>query len=413
VPLPELVSSSTEVAAIARACEAAGAAAIDLEFVSQDRYRPDLALVQVAWAASEASESPAAVEVRLIDPLAVDVAPLIELMGGAIDVIAHAPRQDLQILASRFGLRARRVFDTQTAAAFAQHGDQVGYARLVEAVLGDRLGKEAQWTDWLRRPLGESQLRYAEGDVRYLPALARALGARLDALGRRAWAMEESDAISEVAFRAAQLRPDDAWREIAGARSLELAGRAVARRLASWRFTTAEAGNKPPSWILGDKALIELARARPGDERALRAIKLPESARRYAADLIAAVVAAGNDDRAGLEIEGGGGGSPGPRAQVWEEVLVALVQAASEDTGIPARYLATRGDAEDVARLLEARVDRAWDEVAHPLLRGWRREVVGDQVLAWLRGDAALVADPSRTTGVRLAPRTSADGRRP
>lgn len=395
MPLPELVTSEAEVAQIARACEAAGAIAIDLEFVSQDRYRPDLALVQVAWIEG------GVVEVRLVDPLAVDVAPVVALCGGAIAVIAHAPRQDLQILAARFGVRARRVFDTQTAAAFAQQGDQVGYARLVEAVLGDKLGKEAQWTDWLRRPLGADQLRYADADVRYLPALAEELGRRLDALGRREWALEESDAIAEVAHRAAKLQPDDAWREVGGARHLDLDGRAAARRLAAWRFTHAETHNKPPSWILGDKALIELARVRPRDERGLRAVKLPESARRHGAEIVGAIAAAEHEDRGGLEL-GAATGPGGTRAQVWEEIVLALVQAASEETGIPARYLGTRGDVEDLSRALEARIDRAWGEVVHPMLRGWRREVVGERVLSWLRGDAALIADPDATSGVRL-----------
>jgi ribonuclease D len=398
VPLPELVTSEAVVADIARACAAAGAAAIDLEFVSQDRYRPDLALVQIAW------EEGADVHVRLVDPLAVDVRPIVALMDGAIDVIAHAPRQDLGILATRFGLRARRVFDTQTAAAFAQYGDQVGYARLIEAVLGEKLGKESQWTDWLKRPLREDQLRYADGDVRYLPAVARALGAKLDALGRRAWVIEESDAIAEVAHRAATMSPDDAWREVGGARHLDLAGRAAARRLASWRQAHAEEHNKPPSWIIGDKALVELARARPKDDRGLRAVKLPDSARRHAAALLAAIEVADGDERTGLEL-GAIAGQGGTRAPVWEEIVVALVQAASEETGIPARYIATRGDAEDVARALEARADRAYDEIDHPLLRGWRREVTGARLLAWLRGDAALVADPAATTGLRLMDR--------
>ncbi|HTJ44671.1 MAG TPA: HRDC domain-containing protein [Kofleriaceae bacterium] len=406
MPLPELVTSEASVAAIARACEEAGAIALDLEFVSQDRYRPDLALVQVAW------KSGADVEVRLVDPLSVDVAPVIALCGGAVAVIVHAPRQDLQILASRFGLRARRVFDTQTAAAFAQLGDQVGYARAVEAVIGEKLGKESQWTDWLRRPLVEDQLRYADADVRYLPALAETLAGKLDALGRHEWALEESDAIAEVAYRAAMLAPDDAWREVGGVRHLDLDGRAAARRLAAWRLRAAEAQNKPVSWIIGDKAIVEIARVRPRDEKALRAVKLPESARRYAAELIAAVAMAEQDPREGLELGTALGlsGSGGTRAAVWEEIIIALVQASSEETGIPARYLGTRGDVEDLARALEARiapasgglVDLAWEEVAHPMLRGWRREVIGSKVLAWLRGDAALYADPSATSGVRL-----------
>jgi ribonuclease D len=215
--------------------------------------------------------------------------------------------------------------------------------------------------------------------------------------------LEESDAIAQVAYEAATALPDDAWREVGGVRHLDLAGRAAARRLAAWRQRYAEAHNKPPSWIVGDKAIVELARARPRDEKGLRAVKLPESARRHAAEMMEQIAASAGDDRAGLEL-GPLPGQAGTRAPVWEEIIVALVQAASEETGIPARYLATRGDAEDLARALEARGDRAWDAIDHALLRGWRREVVGAQVLAWLRGDAALVADPAATTGLRLRP---------
>src|SRR5205085_1689314 len=111
------------------------------------------------------------------------------------------------------------------------------------------------------------QLRYADADVRHLPAVAAALGAKLGGLGRHAWAIAESDAIAEIAYRAARIEPDEVWREVAGVRHLEPAGRAAARRLAAWRQELALAENKPPSWIIGDKALVELARVRPRDER--------------------------------------------------------------------------------------------------------------------------------------------------
>jgi ribonuclease D len=402
-PLPALVTDPAEVAAIAGACAAAGTMALDVEFVSQDRFRPDLALVQVAWCPDG---DPASVEVRLLDPTAVDVGPVIALCGGAVAVIAHAPRQDLQILGARFGVRARRVFDTQTAAAFAHHGDQVGYGRLVEAVLGVRLGKEAQWTDWLRRPLAAEQLRYADADVRYLPALAANLRASIERLGRAAWVAEECDAIAEVAYRAATIAPEAAWREVAGARQLELSGRAAARRLAAWRIATAAAANQPVSWLLGDRALIDLARARPHDERGLRGIKLPDGARAHAHALLEVIAQAADDGPEGLEVASPAA-PPGPRAQVWEEVIVALVQAASEDSGIPARYLATRGDAAELARALDARLDRAWHEVAQPLFAGWRKDLVGAAILRWMAGEATLAVDAAATSGVRLvAPRT-------
>ena len=58
--------------------------------------------VQVGWG------DPAAPEVAAIDPLAVDVAPIVALVAHPdVEVIAHAARQDLGLLAARFGIKAR------------------------------------------------------------------------------------------------------------------------------------------------------------------------------------------------------------------------------------------------------------------------------------------------------------------
>jgi ribonuclease D len=417
---PSLVRDPGEVAAIAEACAAAGAIALDLEFVAQDRFRPELALVQVAWRSDRpdpgapapgggAGPPARAIEVRLIDAVAVDAAPVIALTTGAVDVVAHAARQDLQILATRYGVRVQRLFDTQVAGAFAGLGDQIGYGRLVEAMLGIRLGKEQQWTDWLRRPLAPAQLQYAAADVRHLLPIADLLGERLTASGRAGWVRAECELLAQVGHDAANVTPDDAWRDVASARTLDDAGRAAVKRLAAWRLEQAIALNTPPSWIMNDKALLELARTRPGDERSIGKVRgLGDQARRQLGALLSALGAAGDDARAGAVPPAASpwNGAPGARVQLWEEVVVALVQGAAEETGIPSRWLATRGDAEDVARALDARRDDlAGGLVDHPLFTTWRREVVGDRLLAWLRGDSALVGDPTRSSGVRLVPR--------
>jgi ribonuclease D len=415
---PSLVRDPGEVAAIAEACSAAGAIALDLEFVAQDRFRPELALVQVAWrsdrpdrgAAAPGGAVGSAIEVRLIDAVAVDAAPVIALTGGAVDVVAHAARQDLQILATRYGVRVRRLFDTQVAGAFAGLGDQIGYGRLVEATLGIRLGKEQQWTDWLRRPLAPAQLQYAAADVAHLLPIADLLGERLVASGRLEWVRAECELLAGVGHDAANVAPDDAWRDVASARTLDDPGRAAVKRLAAWRLEQAIALNTPPSWIMNDKALLELARTRPGDERSIGKVRgLGEPARRQLGTLLAAIAAAEDDARAGAAPPAAQpwNGPPGARVQLWEEVVVALVQSAAEETGIPSRWLATRGDAEDVARALDAGRDGLAGGAAidHPLFTSWRREVVGERLLAWLRGDSALVGDPTRAAGVRLVPR--------
>ena len=118
-------------------------------------------------------------EVRLVDPLAGDVAPIIRALAAHPCVIAHAPRQDLALLATRFGVEPPGLVDTQLMAAFAGHGDQIGYASLADELLGTSLAKDQQWTSWDKRPLTEAQLAYAEADVRYLPAIYALLAAEL------------------------------------------------------------------------------------------------------------------------------------------------------------------------------------------------------------------------------------------
>jgi ribonuclease D len=271
-------------------------------------------------------------------------------------------------------------------------------------MIGARLGKEQQWTDWLRRPLAPAQLTYAASDVLHLPAIAGDLRARLEETGRLGWVVAECDDLAQIGYDAAHVPSEDAWRDVSGARALDDAGRTAARRLAAWRVREAIALNKPPSWLVNDKALLELAKTRPTDERGVSRVRgLGEHARRNADALIAAIAAAAADVRAGdIPSPAVPWGPPGQRAQLWEEVVVALVQSASVETGIAPRWLATRGDAEDVARALDARRDGRFEEIDHPVFTSWRRDVIGRRVLAWLRGELALVGDAELPAGVRV-----------
>ena len=63
--------------------------------------------------------------------------------------------------------------------------------KLVERVLGIRLLKGDQLTDWTRRPLSPGQLAYAAGDVAHLLELRTIIGLRLEEMGRTEWAEQE------------------------------------------------------------------------------------------------------------------------------------------------------------------------------------------------------------------------------
>jgi ribonuclease D len=405
----QLVSDAAQVDAIARALADASLVAFDLEFASADRLVPQLCLVQVAWLPAHVTlDAPAQAivatvpEVRLVDPLAVDVAPIARALATHPLVVAHAPRQDLALLATRFATAMVGLFDTQLAAAFCGVGDQIGLGSLAGDVLGLTLGKEQQWTNWAARPLSDAQLAYAEADVRHLPALYARLTVRLGI--RVAWVREESAHIVEDALAAASVTPEDAWQHIGGVRTLHEDVRAAVEILAAWRQRVASELDRPLGQVMTDKLLVDLARARPRDANAVRGVKGLSPHARTRADAIVSALAAlahASDGRPGKPAARYKPATT--RAQRWAEMLLAIVHLVADDTNIAPRLLATRADAEELARVVDVHGIAAALQL--PALTGWRREVLGIAWEGWLTGRVALVGDPVAAHGVRLVPR--------
>jgi len=396
------VADPTEVAAIAAAITAAPLATFDLEFLSADRLIPTLCLVQVSWLPQHGSlDAPATeivarpIELALLDPLAVDVGPVIRALAAHPCVVAHAPRQDLALLAARFDVAMPAVADTQIMAAFAGVGDQVGLAALGNELLGLSLGKELQWTDWGQRPLSSAQLAYAADDVRHLPAIFAILRERLGA--RMPWALAESSQVAADAVAATKVTPETAWQQVAGLRGLDSHALAAVIELAAWRHRVAVAMDRPLGQVLNERALIEIARIRPNGATAVRAVKgVSPIGKQRAEDILAALAAARPEDVPMITASR----APSTRAQRWSEILLAIVQLVAERSGVAARLLATRSDAEEFART----VDERGLEAAHalPALASWRREVLGQTWVDWLSGTLVLSGDLTAASGLRL-----------
>ena len=395
-PPPEPIAEPGRVAALTAELRAAGRFFLDLEFVSEDRYLPEPGLVQVAWG------DPRAPQVAAVDPLAADVRPLAELVADPeVTVVLHSAQADLALLAERFGVVARSVYDTQVAAAFAGLGDQVGYAGLAERLLGVAIDKGSQFTDWLRRPLSERQLRYALDDVRHLPALWAELERRLQESGRLAWVAEESRRLAEQA--AARADPETLYRKVPGWERLKPRSLGALRALAAWRERQARASNTPPRWLLAERVMLEVARRLPRSRRDLEAARgLKESAVRRHGDAVLEAV------RAGAEEPLAPPRPPPPlpeRAQAWVPLVSGLVQARCREAGIAPRFVLTKSAAEELVRWWLRRAKAGEEgsaEPALPLLAGWRRELAGAAALDWLAGRAALAADADSSSGLRV-----------
>lgn len=403
----DLVTEAADIAAISEALGHAPAVAFDLEFASADRLVPRLCLLQVAWVDEERHrmfDAPEArfvaiePEVRLVDPLTADVRPIVDVLAAHPCVIAHAPRQDLALLAARHALSVMPgLVDTQLLAAFAGLGDQVGLANLANEQLGTHLGKDQQWTAWERRPLTGAQLAYAASDVRYLHAL-HALLARALGPAKLGWARAESQQILADALEAAAVTPETAWEQLSGVRALDPTAQAGAIALAAWRQRTAIELDRPLGQVLADKNLLDLARHRPQDAHAVRSQKgIAPIAKTRAEDifetLARAVPAPAGEARALPR-------SASARAQRWAEMLLAIAHVVADETRIAPRLLATRGDAEQFARVADEEGLEATTSL--PARATWRAEVLGAAWAGWLAGSVSIVGDPSSPRGVRL-----------
>ncbi len=391
------LATSADVAAAAKAAREHGRLGIDTEFMSEGRYRALLCLVQVAV---DDPTAPDRTRIILIDGFdEVDVRPLAELVADPeIEIVLHAGRQDVAILRRAWNTEVVNIFDTQIVAGFAGAGAQSGYANLLGQILGRRVGKSASYTRWDARPLTAEQLSYAAEDVAHLLELADELRSRLRQSGRLEWAREECRRLESATD---ERDPDTAWERLPRIGQLDPRSRAVARELAAWRERTASREDRPVGSVLADPTLVELAKRQPSSLGALEHIRgIHPSGIRRRGQAILDAIAAGRD------------ATPIPREQARERfdpadvpliaLAEALLRARAAEAGLAYELIASRAELE----LIVGAVRRSEPEPELRTLKGWRSELVGDDLRALLSGRAGLsVGANGRVTLTPIPPR--------
>ncbi len=236
--------------------------AMDTEFVSEDSYRPELCLIQVA----------APDGMALIDTVAIeDITPFWKaLTEGNHETIVHAGRGDLEFCLRSVAQRPKRLFDTQVAAGLIGIEYPIGLRNLILKVVGDRSKKHETRTDWRRRPLSERQIEYALDDVRHLREIADYLHGRLNQLDRAGWLREEMERWQDEVERSIQ---QERWRRLSGGSGMDRKSLALARALWRWRELEAERRNIPARRVLRDDLLVELAKRQTSDPKRIRAVR--------------------------------------------------------------------------------------------------------------------------------------------
>jgi ribonuclease D len=371
-----MAGSTPDATAVADAARAAGRLGIDTEFMAERRYRALLCLVQVAVPGEE---------VAILDPLAGDdLQPLAGVLADPdVEVVLHAGRQDVAILRRVLGTEVRNAFDTQVAAGFAGMSAQAGYETLLSSVLRIRLPKSASFTRWDRRPLNAEQLRYAREDVLNLLELAEELQRRLVESGRLEWAREECRRLEEASD---ERDPEALLLRLPRVSGLSGGQRAVALELLRWREEVAAEQDRPYAQILGDQPLVEIAKRRPDDLRALEEIRgvHPETLRRRGQAILAAVQRSEGAPPVALDEERRP--PPDPRLAPLVALAESVVRARALEAGLAYELVAARAD---LARVVEL-ARNGGPEPDVRTLQGWRRELVGSELLELLEGRHAV-----------------------
>jgi ribonuclease D len=367
-------------ALVARARQAP-AVALDTEFVWERTFYPRLGVVQLGLGRDD---------VHLLDGAALDLSPLGELLADpAVTKVLHDAGQDLTILRRASGADPVNVFDTQLAAGFVGLGASVSLQALFEGLLGVRLAKGATRSDWLRRPLSAEQTAYAEDDVRYLLDAYAALRERLAARGRTAWAEEEMRAYDDPR-QYEDGDPRERYLAVRGKGKRGFGGReyAVLRELAAWREEEARKRDRPRGHVLSDDALVELAQRAPTSPERLRKIRAlaDRDAERYGDALLEAIqrgLETPKEDQPGRADRPDEDASQTPRL----DLVQALIRGRAQRDDVDPALVANRTDVE---RLVAG---GGLDPDRHPVLRGWRRDFIGEALEDLLAGRAGVALD--------------------
>jgi ribonuclease D len=237
--------------------------AVDTEFMRDKTYYAKLCLIQVGSDNDEA----------IIDPLAknIDLAPLLDLMRNEqILKVFHAGRQDLEIFVDLMGELPKPCYDTQIAAMVCGFGDQVGYDKLIQEMLGITIDKGSRFTDWGRRPLDKKQMVYALNDVVHLNTVFPLLRDRIDHEGRDQWIYEEMQVLADMSIY--KTNPDEAWRKIKQKGSKPHILNRL-KYLAAWRECEAQKRDVPKSRLIKDEILMAIAQTNPSSPSILGQVR--------------------------------------------------------------------------------------------------------------------------------------------
>ncbi len=342
--------------------------ALDTEFIRTRTFYPNIGLLQVADQQG----------IYLIDPLAISNTQALEAvwLNASVTKVVHSCSEDLEVFDRYLSVLPRPLFDTQIAAAFSGYGASISYANLVKAIRGDTIPKQETRSDWLQRPLSQSQLNYAALDVEHLIEVYTALVAQLEKSQRLDWVESECERALEKLIQNSCY--DQYYFRVKSAWKLTQPQLAILRDLCTWREQQARNVNIPRNHLVKDAVLLDISRMQPKECHALYKIRdiPPRFVHQYGDECFAILEKAQQDSANYPNV------LPAPLSAEQTALFKQLkekVVARAEALNLPPECLARKND-------LEALVYQAKNPtISLPTsLQGWRESIVGRMLVDYL-----------------------------
>ena len=122
------------------------------------------------------------------------------LFSPSVLKIFHSCKEDLEAVFAWTKKEMVNIFDTQIANSLLDGDFSIGYQGLVEQEMDIVLNKNETRSNWIRRPLSDSQLKYASLDVEYLIYLYEIQIEELISTNKLEWHNQEIKRLIEVTF---------------------------------------------------------------------------------------------------------------------------------------------------------------------------------------------------------------------
>lgn len=344
---------------------------VDTEFMRSRTYFPIAGLFQVNDAKAN----------YLIDPTSFeDFSAFKEvLLDPSVVKVLHSCSEDLEVFHKSLGILPVNLLDTQIAAAMLGYGFSVGFGNLCQSLFGIELPKSETRSNWLQRPLSDSQIQYAAIDVEYLTAIAVRLIKEAQSTNRLGWIKEECEKLSANFYETQDIQL--AWQR--GKTAWKLDPRELLRfqYLSRWREQKARQRDVPRNRVIKDHTLIELAQQVPTELKELKKFEGVNEriVRSDGQDLLDLLESANQSDSEALPKR-----LPRPLSSSAKEKikhLRALVQEKAELLNISPELLVRKKDYEDLLRASDEAAGDGEEWQLPSALKDWRHGLVGELLM--------------------------------